>query len=186
MSQRGQHRPAQGRYRLGYNVVCGHMQPRVIMGPSRWSKHACTAALRQEVAPAQPYAILCQGACDKGCLGNPTRPCSLGPRPAESRRRRLASAPVALHGKWHGRNPVELHGRVGRWLCWSLLSSAAPAVAAAAGRVFMERGCRTETSAIVMPWGRATRMSPVGIVRCIEKLLIACASMNMDSCCRAR
>jgi hypothetical protein len=26
----------------------------------------------------------------------------------------------------------------------------------------------------------------VGIVRCIEKLLIACASMNMDSCCKAR
>jgi hypothetical protein len=26
----------------------------------------------------------------------------------------------------------------------------------------------------------------VGIVRCIEKLLIACASMNMDSCCSAR
>jgi hypothetical protein len=44
--------------------------------------------------------------------------------------------------------------------CWSLLTAAAPAVATAAWRVLIENGLMMETSAIVMPWGRARRMSP--------------------------
>jgi hypothetical protein len=55
----------------------GHMQPRTEpnAGPTRPSKHAYTATINLEVAPAQPYAHLSQGACDKGCPRNPTRPC---------------------------------------------------------------------------------------------------------------
>jgi hypothetical protein len=110
------HRPTQGWHKLGYKMVRGHMQPRTKMGPTRLSKHAYTATIKREVAPAQPYADLSQGAWDKRCLRNPTRPYGLVPQPVKQRHRRLAKAPVALHRKGHERVPVERHMQVGRSL----------------------------------------------------------------------
>jgi hypothetical protein len=69
-----QHRRTQGRHKLGYKVVCGHMQPRTEMRPTRPSEPADTAAIQQEVAPAQHYANLSQGARYKGRPRNPSRP----------------------------------------------------------------------------------------------------------------
>jgi hypothetical protein len=67
------HRLTQGQHKLGYKVVCGHTQPHTEMRPTRPSEPADTAAIQQEVAPAQPYANLSQGARYKGHPRNPTR-----------------------------------------------------------------------------------------------------------------
>jgi hypothetical protein len=92
-----QHRSTQGQHKLGYKDVCGHIQPRTEMRPTRPSEPADTAAIQQEVAPAQPYAKLSQGARYKGRPRNPSRPRGLIPQAVEKRHCWLAEAPIALH-----------------------------------------------------------------------------------------
>jgi hypothetical protein len=126
-------------------------------------EQAYTATIKREVAPAEPYTNLSQGAWDKRCLRNPTRPYGLVPQPVKQRHRRLAKAPVALHQKRHERIPVERHMRVGR----SLLRVPSP--------YCRSRRCRSCREYVHIP-GRAgcAHGQSHRIVEALASLLVCC------------